>query len=106
MATNAGIHTKYRVFREPNVETDEGHPVSVNASYLSGTEFGPDGVGEVWESLEEITDGMFFLLRPATDHHARVALAAYAASVGATDIQLAEDIWDMLGDASTDQRSG
>ncbi len=92
-------YTKYRVFREPDIDSPGGHPVDVMANYLAGFEFDTEGKGEVWEPLEEVTDGMFFVLRPTKDHHARVALAAYAASCAKEHPLLSDDLFDMLHDS-------
>ena len=87
-----GLYTKYRVFREPDVETQEGHPVEVIAyCFVNGPDEGT--------SIEEVDDGMLFVLRPANDRHAQVALAAYAESCRDEMPQLSADVLDMLGDS-------
>lgn len=88
-----GLYYKYRVFREPdNVPT---HPVLMTAYYKINYELGgkEDPIGYA----EEVTD-FIFPLKPDTDHHARVALAAYAASVAEEKPRLSKDLFEVLRD--------
>lgn len=82
-----GLYDKYRVFREP--DNVEEHPVGMDAYYTNsqGRE----------DRLEEVRE-FVFVLKPDSDHHARVALAAYAASVEIDKPQLAQDLKEVLGD--------
>lgn len=90
-----GVYIKYRVFREPEGEGIE-HPVEVDAQYLYKKYDEGTGVTEMWhQELEEVTE-FVFPLKPDTDHHARVALAAYAASVRVEKPSLASDLEDLL----------
>ena len=89
-----GMYTKYRVFREPDIETSEGHPVEIVAYYYLSPP-----VGNMGENLIEVDDGMLFVLRPVNDKHAQVALAAYAESCLQDMPKLSQDITDMLGDS-------
>lgn len=82
-----GLTDKYHVFRAPpSIEPG----LKVRASY-SGEYNGVSMTG----ALREI--GSFtFVLKPNNDHHARVALAAYAASCSITKPQLARELREML----------
>lgn len=82
-----GLYFKYRVFREPDDVVS--HPAEIQATYET----------DDWRSavLEEVKE-FIFPLKPDTDHHARVALAAYAFSVAIDDPQLAEELLDILSD--------
>ena len=93
------LYTKYRVFREPEEETIDGHPVRAVASYFVEYQ-GPDG--EVWAPLEEVEE-FVFVLKPDNDHHAQVAVAAYAASCRLESPQLSNDLTEMLGMFLTDE---
>ena len=84
------FYDKYRLFYEPNTETEDGHPVAVVADYRTGYDMHG---GELWLPMTEVED-FFFVLRPKTDHHARVALSAYAASCQETYPQLSNDLFD------------
>lgn len=83
-----GLVDKYRVFRIP------GHlarlPNTLNVAPI--IEFDDDG--DVAE-LEEV-DAFVFVLKPNHDHHARVALSAYAASCAIEKPQLSKDLYDLL----------
>lgn len=92
------LYVKYRVFREPDhltLKHDKLDPVPMHASFLTeeNKEF------EVWDEAEEI-DGLFFVLRPETDHHARVALAAYIQSCYEEFPKLSADLDGMLQGAN------
>lgn len=76
-----GVYPKYLVFKHPDYIPDE---VQCN-SWL----------GNDWEALELVED-FIFPLKPSTDRHARVALAAYAASCQGENPQLTRDILDAL----------
>jgi len=82
------LYEKYRVFKEPDGEGIGGHPVQMHALWYDGTSQTP-------HSAEEVT-GFAFVLHPSSDHHARVALAAYAASCTETHPQLSEDLFGVL----------
>lgn len=82
-----GLYDKYRVFREP-VDAPE-HPVDIHAVWMK-TKIGPT-------ILEEV-EGFVFVLKPDTDPHAEVALAAYAMSVKEDKPQLARDLWSVILD--------
>lgn len=92
-----GLFYKYRVFKEP--DDAETHPVVMTAYYRrSGVnpmhaQVGNDPIGYA----EEVPD-FIFALKPDTDPHARVALAAYAASVSQEKPRLAKDLFQVLRD--------
>lgn len=102
-----GHYWKYRVFKEP-VDQDVqdidsiGHPVPVDAQYLSAEN---EGGFELWNTLEEI-EGDFFLLRPESDHHARVAIAAYAYSCRIEQPELAADLILMVESLEWEEQTG
>ncbi len=81
------LHIKYRVFREPQDTTDD-HPVEMTATYEID-----DGFNTA--QAEELTRFVFVLV-PESDYHARVAIAAYAASVERDRPALASDLMDVL----------
>lgn len=80
------LYVKYRIFHEPSVEV---HPAEVTASYKAD--------GDRPRPLYEV-EGFLFPLKPDTDRHARVALAAYAESVRVDRPRLAEDLDLILAD--------
>jgi hypothetical protein len=81
-----GLYFKYRVFREPDDVID--HPVGVDTLY-----FDINGKEQWLIEVPEFT----FVLKPDSDHHARVAVAAYAESVAREKPRLAEDLKEILG---------
>ena len=83
-----GLYPKYIVYRWPDLGADEPE---IMASYLADFQVGVEGMGEVWLEMEQ-PKGFLFVLKPDTDQHARVALAAYAESVRPSDPRLAEDL--------------
>lgn len=91
---------KYRVFREPATTGEIEHPVPIKAEYLDNE----DGDWEEWADLEEV-DGTFFVLRPENDHHARVAMAAYAYSCRQEFPRLASDIIQMIEELEWEEDS-
>ena len=91
-----GLYEKYRVFKEP--EEAEQHPTMMTAYF----DYGPEDVRV--GMAEEVMD-FVFVLKPSTDHHARVALAAYCLSVADEKPQLAEDLWEILGDLKDQART-
>lgn len=99
-----GLYYKYRVFKEP--EEAESHPVMMTAYYRRDRELenlgeNPDPIGYA----KEVTD-FIFPLKPDTDHHARVALAAYAISVSEEKPHLARDLFDVLRDMMEEVEEG
>ena len=96
---NKGLYPKYIVYRWPSDALND--EPEINASYLADFNVGPEGPGEVWLALEE-PKGFLFVLKPDSDHHVRVALAAYAESVRPEDLKLAEDLDMVLSQEVTD----
>ncbi len=90
---------KYRVFHEPPDEDDIGHPVPIEALYLT------DEITDEWSSAKEV-EGTFFVLRPEHDHHARVAIAAYAYSVRVELPHLAADLIGMIEGIEWEEETG
>lgn len=86
-----GLYDKYRVFKEPEDALE--HPARVMVSYEAKGLV--DDEGEFWKELEEVND-FVFVLKPSTDVHARVALAAYAWSVKEKKPELHTDLLSML----------
>ena len=82
-----GLYEKYRVFKEP--ENAPQHPVPVVTSFY-------DFEGAKQE-LEEV-EGFIFPLKPDTDPHARVALAAYAWSIQSEKPFLSADLLGVLSE--------
>ena len=93
MTDDALAYPKYRVFREPIAETEDGHPVRMVAAFYLGYH---DHDGEVWESVEEV-ESFTFVLKPDSDLHARAAIEAYITSCRGELPQLAEDLAQALG---------
>ena len=89
-----GLYPKYIVYRWPTDSFDDDP--QIRASYLADVTVGPEGQGEVWLEMEQ-PRGFLFVLKPDTDQHARVALAAYAESVRPSDPRLASDLEVVLG---------
>lgn len=92
---------KYRVFHEPLIDEDDviGHPVEIEVTYLSN-----EMTGE-WSEVEEVK-GTFFVLRPENDHHARVAMAAYAYSCRKELPHLAADLIGMIESLEWEEETG
>lgn len=84
LSNDQGIYPKYVVFRHPGDDAT-----------FTAYAFYPDTATTI--PLQEVDD-FLFVLKPISDPHARVALAAYAQSVSATRPQLARDIWEVLSD--------
>lgn len=85
-------YIKYRVFHEPTdemVEDDVGHPVPMKVEHMVSQ--ADDKGFEIWAQMDEI-EGVFYVLRPEGDHHARVAMAAYAYSCMEEFPRLASDL--------------
>lgn len=101
------FHWKYRVFHEPTDEEFDvaniGHPVPMGEmTYLAYED--PNGV-QSYQELEEV-EGHFFVLRPDSDHHARVAMAAYAFSCRQEFPHLANDLMTILTDIDYEEITG
>lgn len=97
-----GLYYKYRVFKEPERDSQgyppTEHPVPIDPPTWRRRYLGKDDSNfNLLEELEEVTD-FIFPLKPDTDHHARVALAAYAASVSEEKPRLAKDLFRVLAD--------
>ena len=88
-----GLYPKYIVYLWPSDSFDD--EPQLRADYLADVTVGPDGQGEVWFEMEQ-PKGFLFVLKPDTDQHARVALAAYAESVRPSNPRLAEDLDGVL----------
>lgn len=82
-----GLYYKYRVFREPDDADD--HPVPMDCEYHDA-----DNKIRYMEEVKEFV----FVLKPDSDPHARVALAAYGQSVRSEKPQLYDDLWEILRD--------
>ncbi|MEK0324765.1 MAG: hypothetical protein QQN63_03595 [Nitrosopumilus sp.] len=67
------LFDKYRVFREPNGDFPDGHPVPLVPPYIHQT-------GHTTTRLIEVED-FYFVLRPTKDPHALKALQAYTKSL-------------------------
>ena len=79
-----GLVDKYRVFRIPaNVEGAE-------------LDLLPTLDAEGTQVVLQEVDAFTFVLKPNNDHHARVAIAAYAASCTIEKPQLSKDLYDLL----------
>ncbi|KKM76511.1 hypothetical protein LCGC14_1379270, partial [marine sediment metagenome] len=84
-----GLYFKYRVFKEP--DDVYSHPTSMMAFYtIKGA--------EMITKLAKEVSSFIFVLKPDTDHHARVALAAYAKSVAIEKPRLHNDLMEILTD--------
>ena len=90
-----GLYPKYIVYRWPDDPLDI--EPEIRAVYMADVQIGPEGPGEIWSEMEQVK-GFLFVLKPDTDQHARVALAAYAESVRPTDPTLASDLEMVLGE--------
>lgn len=101
-----GLFEKYRVFKEPRRDSQGNpppeHPVSLDPptwlSVIPGEGEAP--VYQIVEQLEEVRE-FVFVLKPGTDQHARVALAAYAWSCRDDSPELFGDLLDILDDWSS-----
>jgi len=99
------LYIKYRVYHEPtltpHMEDKVGHPVPVKSTYLEHD----DHEFETWTEMEEVM-GLYFVLRPEGDHHARVAMAAYAYSCRQEFPHLAADIIKMVEEIEWEEQTG
>lgn len=80
-----GIYPKYLVFKHPDF-IPVGVSAWVSASLGEGVEMSP---------LHQVED-FVFVLKPDSDVHARIAIAAYAESVRQENDQLSVDLFDVL----------
>ena len=96
------LYIKYRVFDEPSEMTTDGHPVQAVASYFVGF---CDQDGEVWASMKETKD-FVFVLKPDSDRHARIALAAYSESCREEFPNLSKDLRAIANDSYLDETAG
>lgn len=85
-----GVYPKYLVFKHPDFIPDHSHAFSVKEPRMHGSM-----VHEI--ELEQVED-FVFVLKPSTDQHARVALAAYAESVRPENPELYRDLCNILDD--------
>lgn len=97
-----GLYFKYRVFKEPDRDSQGNpphtHPVNIDPPTWKSTYQNREGeVVHLVEELGEVEE-FIFPLKPDTDHHARVAMAAYAASIQEEKPLLAQDLWVLLAD--------
>lgn len=103
--TNEGLYDKYRVIRTADLDR-----LALLAEEEDDVDGGPTMVATFavetvkWVESASISgmngqegSSFVFVLRPDHDYHARVALAAYAASVRAYNPQLADDLDQALG---------
>lgn len=98
-----GLYEKYRVFKEPENVTEHPVPLYHEPTYDPASYEGPieymGNRGEIHSilprALEEV-EAFVFPLKPDSDIHARVAIAAYAESVRGEKPQLASDLRDVL----------
>lgn len=103
-----GLYEKYRVFREPERDS-QGAPVAEHPVPLTyptfETTFTDRGGNEfeIVTEVPEITDSFLFVLKPESDPHARVALAAYAWSVRNDKPILHADLLDILREWEWDE---
>ncbi len=79
-----GYYDKYVVFRHPQTHFE-------HATAHTGDLDTPNNTLD----LEKV-EGTIFVLKLDTDHHARVAAAAYAWSCRSDDPQLSQDLRDLL----------
>lgn len=92
-----GLYDKYRVYKEPH-DVDE-HPVPADGPrYTTNKTYAPGKPIEAY--MEEVRE-FVFVLKPDSDPHARVAMAAYAESVQGEKPMLAEDLRSVLRDTRT-----
>lgn len=84
-----GLTDKYRVFHAPKYT--DGQPAEILATFVATSPHGLEITGRMTE-----VESFVFVLKPNHDHHARVALAAYAASCARDKPQLAKDLKDLL----------
>lgn len=98
-----GLYYKYRVFKEPDdVDT---HPYPMTTYYALPMDRDVNRFEDPIRYAKEVTD-FIFPLKPDTDHHARVALAAYAVSVSEEKPQLARDLFQVLRDMMEEVEEG
>lgn len=83
-----GVYPKYLVFKHPDYM-----PEMVECRAWPDREW--SHLNE-FHRLDQVED-FVFPLKPDTDHHARVALAAYAESCRQENPQLANDLYEALG---------
>lgn len=84
-----GIYPKYVVFKHPKVEFDHLVAKSIKES---------DGFSMKQEQYLDQVEDFVFVLKPLKDPAARVAMAAYAEAIYEEKPQLAQDMWEILGD--------
>lgn len=85
--TDEGLIDKYRVFHDLDVGDERG--VEMDARFL------PRNSPTAFVKAIEVKS-FVFVLKPNNDHHARVAIAAYAASCAIDKPALSADLYDLL----------
>jgi hypothetical protein len=91
VSKDRGIYPKYVVFKHPKMPSEEMFASAI-------IDWGDEGTGNSdIVDLEPVND-FVFVLKPISDPHARIALAAYAQSVKESKPQLAADIMEILSD--------
>jgi len=90
MPEDRGIYPKYVVFKHPEYE-----PTWIEAQTFSIS--GPTFPGEQGDKLD-LVEEFIFVLKPGSDRHARVAMAAYAQSVMEDKPLLGEELMQIVAD--------
>lgn len=85
-----GLVDKYHVFKSPSgVDISRAYASYAGQSYIGG--------GEISGTMREV-ESFVFVLKPNHDHHARVAIAAYAASCSVEKPVLSQQLLQMVED--------
>lgn len=99
------LYVKYRVFYEPTdsdfLVDEVGHPAPMEARFLQEDK----DRFQVWADAKEV-EGPYYVLRPREDHHARVAMAAYAYSCAREYPQLATDLLMIVNSIIWEEETG
>ncbi len=92
MPESKGLYPKYVVFKHPGyvVAAFEGSAI-VDFTDRAGD------LAFTGRPLEQVED-FYFVLKPGSDRHARVAMAAYAQSVMEDDPLLGEELMQIIND--------
>lgn len=93
-----GIYPKYVVFKHPS-EWEMNKRPGIDPEFVARGLWPVPNTNIRYEKLDmELVNDFVFVLKPISDKHARIALAAYAESVKEEKPQLSRDIYEVLSD--------
>ncbi len=92
MPESKGLYPKYVVFKHPEYEAAAFEAYAVVGFTDRGGKLAYNS-----RTIDQVED-FYFVLKPGSDRHARVAMAAYAQSVMEDDPLLGEELMQIIND--------